>query len=305
MDRSAINPVVARQRGAISLEQLAIVGISPGAVAHAVSSGRWSRLHPRVYATRAGAISNDTRMWAAVLYAGAGAFVSDHSAAALFGFGDSPTAVHVTIPRERYVRPQAGIVIHRRVTAPADSARSSAGFLVSHPLRTVFDLLDSAATEDAAISLVSRAVQVRRVDPTLLACQLSVRSRQRWKQSILDALQDIQDGSHSTLELRFVRLLRAHGLPVGQRQQPHGRTRVDMAYDGLIIELDGRLGHDSISDRHRDMDRDNAQVLAGRMVLRFGWLDITGRPCLVAAQVAAALKLPIRLCAAECEAGVT
>ena len=73
--------------------------------------------------------------------------------------------------------------------------------------------------------------------------------------------------------------------------------RVDMAYAQLVIELDGRLGHDSAAGVWRDMERDNQHALSGRTVLRFGWSDVVDRPCGVAKQVAAALGLRAR-CAA-------
>lgn len=61
-----------------------------------------------------------------------------------------------------------------------------------------------------------------------------------------------------------------------------------MRYDafGTIVELDGRL---HILGRFRDMERDNATLLEGDLTLRYGWPDITERPCQVAWQVAALL----------------
>ena len=52
----------------------------------------------------------------------------------------------------------------------------------------------------------------------------------------------------------------------------------------LVVELDGRLGHDGIG-RFRDMYRDNAGVVEGVVTLRYGWHDVTDRPCAMAIQV--------------------
>ena len=38
------------------------------------------------------------------------------------------------------------------------------------------------------------------------------------------------------------------------------------------------------------MRRDNAAAVDGRTVLRYGWADVAGRPCEVAAQVADVLR---------------
>ena len=99
----------------------------------------------------------------------------------------------------------------------------------------------------------------------------------------------------SPLELTYLRdVERAHGLDVlVSRQLPsltHRAVR-DVAYTGfgVVVELDGRLGHTELG-RFRDMDRDNEASLDGLLTLRFGAGDLHGRPCAVAAQVARALR---------------
>ena len=58
---------------------------------------------------------------------------------------------------------------------------------------------------------------------------------------------------------------------------------------GVVVELDGRLGHTELG-RFRDMDRDNDASLDGLLTLRFGAGDLHGRPCAVAAKVVRALR---------------
>ena len=69
-----------------------------------------------------------------------------------------------------------------------------------------------------------------------------------------------------------------------------GRSVRDVLYDeyGLVVELDGRLGHEGLG-RFRDMWRDNQAALEALLTLRYGSIDVCGRPCAVAAQVGAAL----------------
>jgi hypothetical protein len=45
-----------------------------------------------------------------------------------------------------------------------------------------------------------------------------------------------------------------------------------------------------VEEAFRDLRRDNAAMLAGDRVLRYGWRDVTGRPCTVAAQIAIVLR---------------
>lgn len=44
---------------------------------------------------------------------------------------------------------------------------------------------------------------------------------------------------------------------------------------GLLIELDGRIGHTG-DGRFRDMRRDNAAATDGLATLRYGWHDVSG-----------------------------
>jgi hypothetical protein len=53
------------------------------------------------------------------------------------------------------------------------------------------------------------------------------------------------------------------------------------------------------------MRRDNAAVVDGRRVLRYGWADVAGQPCAVAAQVATVLRASgwsgtARRCGTQC-----
>ena len=56
----------------------------------------------------------------------------------------------------------------------------------------------------------------------------------------------------------------------------------------LLVELDGRIGHEG-EGRFRDMNRDNRHALRGELTFRYGYYDVSGRPCPVAFQVHTAL----------------
>jgi very-short-patch-repair endonuclease len=87
---------------------------------------------------------------------------------------------------------------------------------------------------------------------------------------------------------------RRHGLPPGCRQAKvvvDGQVRyVDSLYEdaGLAIELDGQAAH-PVENRWADVHRDNARAVAGLITLRYSWADVTGRPCLIATQIAGIL----------------
>src|SRR6202000_1367115 len=66
-----------------------------------------------VYATFTGPVTRDARLWAAVLYAGPGAYLSHRTAAQLNRLTDDPSpVVDVTVAASRRVRAPKGVVVH-------------------------------------------------------------------------------------------------------------------------------------------------------------------------------------------------
>ncbi len=115
-----------------------------------------------------------------------------------------------------------------------------------------------------------------------------MRGRRRFEEILADLA-----GIESSLEYAYRRdVERAHGLPALRRQASVSPgTRSDGVYEefGIVIELDGRAGHASAEQAFRDLQRDNAHAERRLITLRYGSADVRGRPCEVAAQVAAVL----------------
>jgi hypothetical protein len=233
-------------------------------------------------------------LWAAVLRAGPEAVLSHQTAAELHGIGHQVAVIHVTVPPGRQVTSARGLAVHR--CARIDQAR--------HPVQlpprtrieeTVLDLAGAAGSLDDALGWVLRACGSRRTTPGRLAAALALRARVRWRAELSAALGLAAGGVHSLLEFRYVtRVERPHGLPAGLRQhlvvRAGQRQYQDVTYReyGLVVELDGQAAHPAGS-RWRDVRRDNASTAVGQGTLRYGWADVTGRPCFVAGQVAGAL----------------
>ena len=175
----------------------------------------------------------------------------------------------------------------------------------------MLDLAGAAGSLDDALSWVLRACGSRRTTPGRLAAALALRARVRWRAELSATLGLAADGVHSLLEFRYVtQVERPHGLPAGHRQllvvRAGQRQYQDVTYReyGLVAELDGQAAHPAES-RWRDVRRDNASTAGGQGTLRYGWADVTGRPCFVAGQVAAALAArgwagPPRRCGRGC-----
>ncbi len=100
----------------------------------------------------------------------------------------------------------------------------------------------------------------------------------------------------SRLEARFLSLFRRAGLPlprVNRTFHADGVTfvaKLDFLWEeqGLVVEVDGLAFHSTRRQKMHDERRQNAIVLAGRRVLRYGAHDLED-PARVATEIRAAL----------------
>jgi len=285
------------QDGILTSRQVLAGGLTRESIRWRLAAGQWQRLQAGVYAVFSGPPGRGAILWAAVLRAGPGAMLSYHTAAELAGLIDRPRAlIHITMPSDRYLRrPIPGAVLHRSGRA-AQAPHPALAPPRTRVEETVLDLAGMAATVDDAYGWITHALGRRLTTQALLRDAMAQRPRMRWRDDLATALTADWAGVHSSLEHRYVRdVERPHALPRGTRQAQarHGRRTQyrDVLYDeyAVAVELDGRAAHPG-DLRWTDISRDNAAAAAGGVItLRYSWLDITQRPCLVAAQVAQVL----------------
>jgi very-short-patch-repair endonuclease len=292
---TVLEEITEQQCGVLTRRQALACGLTDEMI-EARLAGRWQRVYRSIYVVHNGPLSRGSALWAAVLRAGDDAVLSHYSAAERAGLVDQPTdPIHISVPSRRRVSSLPGVVVHR----------SNRAAVARHPTRlppqtrieeTVVDLTQMSRTVEQALGWIVRACGRRLTRPERITAAIAARKKVRWREELLVATGDAGTGSHSPLELRYLRdVERAHRLPTGSRQhtvaRPGGRYYDDVRYPelGVVIELDGRIAHpDDV--QWRDMRRDNASVLDGRRTLRYGWADVAGRPCEVAAQVATVLR---------------
>jgi hypothetical protein len=284
------------QAGVISRAQALNLGLSPKQVYWLVASGRWARVLPGIFVTHTGPRRELVRVWAAVLYCGDQAAAGGRTALWLHGVLDRPPdAVTVCVPTGRRVAAQPGLVVERR-RRMAEWTHPTAAPQRLRLEEALLDAVAQAARPADVVSLVVRATQRRLTTAARLRECLARRRGHRWRALLGAVLAEVEDGVQSPLEGQYLRRVeRAHTLPRGRRnlgEAEAGRRRYrDVGYDPwlLVVELDGREAHPD-DQRFRDMRRDNAVVLSGRVSLRFGWHDVVSDPCGVASQVGAALR---------------
>ncbi len=292
LEIDGLDLLIERQGGVVSRSQLLAGGWTDARVKRGLRARRWQTVHPGVYSIHSGKLGYDERILAGLLYAGADAMWSHYTAAEQQGLIaiDQDRSVYVTVPHLRRLRAQPGLVVHR--TRRYGDRLHTVIPPWCAPAHALVDVIDLAETLDDAAALVARAFQTGKVSVAEISAAL-VGRRVRHRDDLAPLLRDVAAGSHSALELRYLRdVERRHGLPAGDRQRAVDGEFTDVAYErhGVVVELDGRL-HLDPRQRWRDMGRDNRAALRSERSLRYGWTDVASHPCQVAAQVLVALRL--------------
>lgn len=290
LDTLRLDALLSLQASVITRRQALSVGLTGRQVDRLLASGRWQAAHRGVHVAFSGPVPQATRTWAGVLAAGAGAAAALQTAAHLQGLIDDPgPLVRVSVPAERRVEGGSGLRVRR--DRNLDRKVHPAALPPRTRLEeTVLDLVDDAVTIDAVSGWITRACQRRLTTPDRLAAALAVRTRFTWRREVEAMVADVAEGAESPLELQYLRRVeRAHGLPRGLRQARRWGRRtiwvdVDLPEFGTRVELGGRTGHVE-EGAFRDRRRDNGATVEGRATLRYGYVEVFGTPCEVAAEV--------------------
>lgn len=280
------------QDGVASRAQLTLGGYTPNDIRRAIRRRDMQAVHRGVYITHTGPLTWRQRAWAAVLYADPAALCGP-SVLGPARTAEADAPIHVAIDHSRRLDPPDGIVIHRVV------GRSRQTFAGSRPPRLTLEdnaLVQArdATSEIEVIGLLTDTIGRRGVTANAVRTALKRHPRLPRRAFIADLLTDVEAGTCSVLEHGYLtRVEQAHGLPIGARQSerttPVGRELRDVEYEtyGLVVELDGRLNHDSWSAQGRDADRDlDDLALGGRATARLRWHQVFGTSCRTAARIA-------------------
>jgi very-short-patch-repair endonuclease len=307
LEAEGIDVLIHEQHQIVSRTQLLAAGWSDADMRRRLRGRRWRTVHPGVYATHTGPIGYDEQILAALLYAGPEAAWSHYTAAEQFGLikPDDRRPVYLVIPWRRRVRARPNIVITR--DAHWEDRLAAVIPPRSRPADAVLDIVGISRSLDAAAAVVAEACQSGRVSPDQILLALADRPQLRHRAALGSILGDVAQGTHSLLELRYLRdVERRHALPRGVRQRAVDQEFTDVAYEPfeLVVELDGRF-HFAPRQRWRDLDRDNRAALRSETTLRYGWLDVTSRPCAAAVQVLQVMRrkdphLPAKACGPSC-----
>lgn len=276
--------LAARQGGMLSHAQAAEFGLSRNVIQRALDDHIWWPAARGLYSlspfrTFLGAAHGG------LLLGGDGAVLGGEAAGHLHGWCDEPAFIDVYVPTQRRDR---GIWRFHRIDAAGSGTPRR-----TTPERTAVDLCTTAQDSAAALHLLADVLASRRTTADRIAAELERHGSRPGRRLLLDALADVARGHTSELERRFASLvLQPHGLPAPSTQRPfagNGRADACFEHERVIVELDGRLGHEG-AGTFRDHRRDNRNARDGWVTLRYGWDDVVTRPCAVAAELQSRLS---------------
>ena len=293
-----LSEILRDQDGVVTRGQMQATGLAPHDVKRLLRRRELAPVHPGVYAEHTGPLTWKQRAWAAVLHAGSGAALS-HTSAIRIAEGPGRRGVdereiEVAVDADRHVVSINGVRVHR-LRGLAERVQAHLGPPRIRYDDAVLDVAVDAPTRLDSIAVLADACGGRRTTAARLLRTAHERQRlpdRTWLTGILD---DVAEGTCSVLEHGYLDLVeRPHGLPAARRQVRRtsrgATTYSDVDHGRLLVELDGRLFHDSAQARDLDLARDLDAAVDGIETLRIGYGQVFRDACVTAAKVGAVLQ---------------
>lgn len=288
--------LAASQAGVLSWRQLGELEVPRGLVRNKVTSGRWARRTEEVLTTTTGPLSREQHLWLAVLHCGPDALIGGLTAAGLHGLRNwARDDVCVIVANDDSFEPVPGVSIFR-------SRRRLA--LLRHPSPLPTCALEPAVllwaaherSTRSAMGVLAAVVQQRLTTPEALAGWVDLLRPLRRAPAMRELLHDLAGGSQSLAEVDVVRMCRANGLRVPDRQvrrrDGSGALRfTDCEWDlpggrTLVLEVDGAF-HVDVQQYQSDVQRQRRLTTPTRVVVRCTSQELRQEPWVLAVDLRA------------------
>ncbi len=262
----------------------ALTLMGPEAWRRAQDAGLWIQVAPGRYRHVATPLTLEMQVRAGAAWLGhRGALFADTSLEWQGVDVPPPSTAEFLVPRGR--RAIRSLVLHTTTRWDEHDVIRHKGVRTTSAARAIIDWATQGATARELERAIDSAIRLRRTALPRVTERLGVLSGSgrrgvvRLRELLLDS------GGESYLERRFLQLVRRAGLPRPEPQvvfRANGTTvaRVDFHFSGtrVIVEVSGRLGHTSDSDRRKDARRRNHLQQAGHVVLEFTTADVIETP---------------------------
>ena len=288
MDATTLDDLLAHQDGVVSRTQSLAAGLDDDDIARMLRRRAWRRIHPGVYLDHTGPPTRRQREWAAVLHYWPAALCHASAVWPADGAGRAPSwcaedVVHVAIEHPATGSSSPGCGCTAWWTCPRGCGGTSArrGWCSRRPCSTCARPPGTDRGTRGRGGPVPAAQDHRRA---AARCPGPASATAPRGMVALDAGRRRRGGVLGARAGYLSRVERAHGLPRGERQAvaraSGGVVFRDVEYPrfALVVELDGRVGHELVRDRWRDMERDLVAAAGDSLTLRCPGATWTSTP---------------------------
>jgi very-short-patch-repair endonuclease len=289
---AAVSSYLTAHHGLVDRDTFARFNVTRGEVARWVADQRLERCAPRVWRLVGSPHSWEQDLQAGLLSLGPASAVSHAAAAALHGLDRWPPGpLEFLVPRGARGATVNGRVHSTLAVGRADVVRVR-GLRTTAATRTIIDLATAQVEPMRIAAAIDSAVRLELSAPIVITRRLAAlgRAGRRGVRALDKLLLDA--GGHTMLEREFLRIVRAATLPRPETQvifRDDRRTlaRVDFLFreQMLVVEVSGRQGHSSPTERARDAQRRNELQDLGFDIYEYTWEQVTQCPDQIVAQL--------------------
>ena len=277
--------IASESHGVVTRPQLLSAGVTRQEIASRLQGGGLIRVHRGAYRVGHRAPTTEATYLAAVLAAGEGALLHGQAAAHLLGIlkGAAP-------PPEVIARTQRrieGVRTHRCRLLDARDATTVRGIPVTTVPRTLVDIASELSVDALARACHEAGVRYG-TTPKAVEAVLARRPTSAGAKKLRCIIHGDVHVTLSTLEARFLELLRDNGLPLPLTNRRAGSHRVDCRWPEhqLTVELDGYRFHNSRHSWEQDRHREREARARGDEFRRYTYGDVFERPALMLTELA-------------------
>ena len=277
------------RRGVVTLADLDAADVTEGAIRYRLRQKRLHRAFTGVYFVGHPDPARFAWEFAAVKFAGPGAYLSDITAVVLYGSlpPQVDSTIHLSLGEKR-ASPK-GLKLHTRDLAPNEAWTIHGDLPITTPARTLLDVADHPRIEQLVADMIRRHLTSRE-ELTLL---LQSHEGERNTAKLRKVLDQGPLWTASEFERRFVTLIRKAQLPLPESNLRTGNTIPDLVWrdSRVLVELDSRWAHNDWIAGRKDRGKDRSRTLSGWTCLRYTPEDLRDRPFVVVAELATALAI--------------
>ncbi len=287
--------LAAGQGGVLTRGQAHRLGLSSAAIRANLEADRWQAIGVHCLCVTTGPLTEEARLWAAVLEAGPRAYLDGDTALVRAGLRNyTPVRVRVSVPRGARIRHRGSRVDIRQTRRWDPEVRLDGGVPRAKVPGAAVRAGLWASSDRQATLVLTMVVQQKLATVEEIASELIQVRRDRRRSLLATLLLDLAGGIGSLGELDVIRGCRARGIPEPDSQVLRRTSRGTIYLDfrwreyAVTLEVDG-VQHGWVQNAVADALRHNSVAMEGDVVLRLPVLGLRLCPDEFFAQLVSAL----------------